>query len=315
MGDLGENARPSGFPAPAANNNSLPTLEHLLSLPPGCLDRYDIAEVNLACAAGLPGAEGLNVSQCLATLDRWAKALKRYTRDAMWEYQREPERFERHRGFFRFSVLVTFLKHPRSLGVRYQPSAIANFDFSDSRDDLLHGLLTRRLGTCTSLPVLFVALGRRLGYPMHLAVAKQHVFCQWVDADGSRANLEGSNGAGGEMLPDERYHSWPRPLTRDNLASGRYLRPLTRGEEFGLFLETRGHCLADNGRYDEAQQAYAQARDVSAGWSQYEGHLYSLSLLRARAIPEPARRVMVSTLPGLPWQQVVTSPIFGLLSF
>ena len=69
----------------------------------------------------------------------------------------------RHRGFAAFTALVTYLRHPSALNIGYQPTAIGNTIFSDSRDDLLHGVLTRRLGTCTSLPVLFVALGRRLG--------------------------------------------------------------------------------------------------------------------------------------------------------
>lgn len=73
----------------------------------------------------------------------------------------------------------------RGVGIRYQPTAIGNYDFADSRDDLLHGVLTRKLGTCTSLPVLCVAIGRRLGYPMHLAVATSHVLCQWLNDDGS----------------------------------------------------------------------------------------------------------------------------------
>jgi hypothetical protein len=71
--------------------------------------------------------------------------------------------------------MVTLLKHPRGLGVGYKHSAIGSYNFADSRDDLLHGLLTRKLGTCASLPVLFVAIGRRLGWPMHLAVAKAYI--------------------------------------------------------------------------------------------------------------------------------------------
>ena len=89
--------------------------------------------------------------------------MREYTREAWGDYLRDPEQFGSERGLFKFLCMVTVIKHPKGIGVRYQENAIGNFNFADSRDDLLHGLLTRRLGTCTSLPVLFVAIGRRLG--------------------------------------------------------------------------------------------------------------------------------------------------------
>lgn len=241
---------------------------------------YDVAVVNLLSAIGLPGAESMNVSACLAMLEQWSKAVRQYTQSCMGEYQRHPERFHRHRGFAQFTAMVTYLRHPKGLGINYQPTAIGNTVYSDSRDDLLHGVLTRRLGTCTSLPVLYLAIGRRLGYPMYLAIAKGHVFCQWVEKDGSRVNLEGSNAGGAELCPDEHYRVWPNAMTKDDLASGRFLRPLNRAEEFGLFLETRGHVLTDNGRFDEARQAYEDAHRVSGGWSQRDVHLSWMAHVR-----------------------------------
>ena len=173
---------------------------------------------------------------------------------------------------------MTVLKHPRGLGIQYQPAAIGSYRFLDSRDDMLHGLLTRRLGTCASLPVLFVAIGRRLGWPLYLAVCKGHVFCQWVDSDGSHRNLEGSCPGGGESHPDEHYRHWPRRLTRAELDSKKYVRPLSASESLALFLETRGHCLADNGRFDEARDAYEQARRYAPEWSDYKGHISAMEL-------------------------------------
>ena len=117
---------------------------------------------------------------------------------------------------------------------------------------------------------------------MHLAIARNHVLCQWINEDGTRINLEGSCPGGGDTYPDSYYHQWPRPLSRTDLASGRYLRPLTRSEEFALFLETRGHCLADNHRFAEAREMYEAAHRVSGGWSQLHGHLESLQILERR---------------------------------
>jgi hypothetical protein len=256
------------------------TLRQLLQTSPQRIAAFETAIVNISVAEGLPGAEGLDVSQCLATLESWAFAVYRFTGDCIEQYHQNPERFASQRGYFCFLSMVTLLKHPRGIGIAYQPTAIGNRCFRDSRDDLLHGLLTRKLGTCISLPTLFVAIGRRLGWPMHLAIAKGHVLCQWINGDGSWINLEGSCAGGGELLPAEHYHSWPRLLTHNELESGRYLRPLSRAEEFALFLETRGHCLTDNGRFDEAGEAYEWARHFAPHWSQYDAHMHILRLAR-----------------------------------
>jgi hypothetical protein len=253
------------------------SLAELLALSSADVPRCDIARINLLCAERLPGAESLDIEQCIRTLDRWTDAVRRYTRDCSDCYQRDPSAYYHHKGFSKLVSMAILLK--RGIGVGYQPAAIGNYDFSDSRDDLLHGLLTRKLGTCTSLPVLCVAIGRRLGYPVHVAVAKRHVLCQWLNDDGTHVNFEISGNDGDASKHDDaHYHAWPSKMTREDIASGVYLCPLTRLEELALFLETRGHCLVDNNRFGEAREAYEQAHRAAPLWSQLAGHLYSLSL-------------------------------------
>lgn len=245
------------------------------------LERLDLARLNLLCAVGLPGSEDLDITAQLRTLDDWTRNIQRFVRDCRPHFEQNASEYDHQEGVFCFLSMVTLLKHPRGLGLGYQPRAIGSYDFSDSRDDFLHGLLTRRLGTCTSLPVLFVAIGRRLEWPMHLAVAKRHVFVQWINPNGTHLNLEGSCPGGGKMYPDDYYHYWPGALTREEQVSGRYLRPLSDAECIALFLETRGHCLVDNRRYEEAREAYAAAKEFAPTWSQYTDHLRAMELHRA----------------------------------
>jgi hypothetical protein len=135
-----------------------------------------------------------------------------------------------------------------------------------------------------------------------------HVLCQWVDDDGSRINLEGSCGGGGDLFPDEHYYAWPRPMTPEDRASDRYLRPLTRAEEFALFLETRGHCLTDNGRFDEAAEAYGHAVRLAPHWSQYDAHMRVLHLERDRAAGVFCRDVARTPFGG-GLQMTINSPV------
>lgn len=57
------------------------------------LEALDIALVNMLCAEGLPGAEHLDIPRCLATLDRWTDAVRRYTGDSRDAYQNRPQEF------------------------------------------------------------------------------------------------------------------------------------------------------------------------------------------------------------------------------
>jgi hypothetical protein len=106
---------------------------------------------------------------------------------------------------------------------------------------------------------LYVAVGRRLGYPLKLVTAKGHLFARWESADGKeRLNIEATN-QGLNCFPDEYYHTWPVPMTPEEIASGQYLKSLSPPEELAIFLSARGHCLEAAGRLPEAQVAHAHA--------------------------------------------------------
>jgi len=55
------------------------SLDELLKLTPEELEKVDIAEMNLLCSTGLPGAEDLNISKILMSLDAWAASARYQT--------------------------------------------------------------------------------------------------------------------------------------------------------------------------------------------------------------------------------------------
>jgi hypothetical protein len=146
--------------------------------------------------------------------------------------------------------------------------ALLNYFLAFSQDLFIHGLTGSNGGTCSSMPVLYVAVARRLGYPMSLALAPGHILARWDAPEGSddpmkHFNVEGS-GYGFSPYDDEHYRNWPRKMTKQEAESGFYLRPLTGAEMLSVFLTTRGHCLLDIGRMEEAKQAYASAQRLSS---------------------------------------------------
>src|SRR5262245_33641980 len=113
----------------------------------------DIAEVNLACAEGLPGAEDLDVPSSLQTLDHWAELVERATKKALRRRINQGIDSDLPLAQFKMLVLVTVLQ--RDLRLRYNQAFMEGaYDGSDSRNLFVHGLLTGHGGTCVTMPVL-----------------------------------------------------------------------------------------------------------------------------------------------------------------
>jgi len=141
----------------------------------------DIAEMNLVCAGRLAGADGLDVGRCLARLDEWAGHVRRETERHVYRFRREPGEYDHSEGTFRMLMLVTVLQ--QDLGVRYNAKRVRDVDFRRSENLFLHGLPAGGDGgTSVSMPVAYVAVGRRLGYPLKLVRAKAHVRPRWEGA-------------------------------------------------------------------------------------------------------------------------------------
>jgi hypothetical protein len=154
-------------------------LDQLLSLKAEELEGVDIARMNLLCAESLPRAENLNVDECLTTLDKWAQHIKTETDRNYHRFREDTAYYSNSEAFYKMLMMAVVLYE--DYGVRYNPKLITSPDttvaddhfFTDSRDILLHGLTgPQHLGTCSSMPVLYIALGRRLGYPLKFSAAR-----------------------------------------------------------------------------------------------------------------------------------------------
>ena len=278
------------------------TFAELVTLAPSRLEGCDIATMNLLCAEGLPNAEGLNLKTSLALLDGWVVRVKSETQRHFYRFQKNPAEFEHSEGYFRMLMMAVVLSE--DLQIRYNPERIASPGpaaledgfFSDSRDVLLHGLLgPRRMGTCSSMPVLYAALGRRLGYPLKLVTTKGHLFVRW-DGPTERFNLD-ATGQGLNRYDDEYYRSWPFPVTEAEIQEHGYLKSLTVAEELAVFLSIRGHCLEQAGRYAEAVSSYEHAVRLRPA-SQDQQWLLAQARLRSERPSEPRNPVSTATAIG-----------------
>ena len=264
----------SGKPSPASHPDNIPSSTSsfldLVAKTPRELAHVDIAEMNLLCAQGLPGAEKLDVHRCLKTLDLWAYKVRFDAERHFYRFRQNPAEFHNSEGEYCMMMLISVLQ--QDFGVHYNKERIRNVDFKNAKDLFIHGMIgDQNGGTCVSMPVLYTAVARRLGWPVKLVLAKAHVFCRWEN-DKERLNIEGS-GEGFGRFEDDHYKKWPFPISEDEVKAGLYLKSLTPQEELACFLASRGTCLLANGRTPEAQVAYALAHQLSPESRDYLGLL------------------------------------------
>jgi hypothetical protein len=289
--------------APDKESSALPqALPALLALSPTELAQCDLARMNLLCAQGLAGEEKIDVERCLATLDEWAKQVNAETDRHRHRFRAHPEQFENSEGYFRLLMMAVVVCE--DFGVRYNPARISpaslNADddhfFADPHDVFLHGLLgERRMGTCSSMPVLYVALGRRLGYPVKLVPTKAHLFVRW-DGGGERFNVE-ATGKGMNRYDDAHYRQWPFPVSEEEMKRDGYLKSLSAAEELAVFLSLRGNCLREAGRRAEAATCYAQASRLAP-----EARAYQVLLAETQGASATADTLGSGRATVVPWR-------------
>ena len=249
--------------APAGPVGEITSLAGLLARKPEDLKDVDIALMNLLCAEGLPGAEKLDgpaIRRCLHTLDQWARRVKFETDRHLYRLRdpRYADHYNHSEGRLRMEMLVQTLQD--DFNVHYNMERVRDPDFTNSKDLFIHGMINDpNGGTCVSMPVVYIAVGRRLGYPLKLVQTKGHLFARWDDPNGERINIEGTGKGGVGFYPDEHYRHWPAEWTDTEKKWARYLVSLSPEEELGQFLTSRGACLLDLGRTGEARLAYAHA--------------------------------------------------------
>ena len=244
------------------------------------LDRYDIAELNLCTARGLPGTENLDVPAFLDKLDEYAERVKleicRHIYRFDFDVDREATEFSYGNSLGRFFCWYMLQVLQQDCGVCYHPDRKFNPDFCQPQDLFIHGIIDEEGagGTCASMPVVYVAVARRLGLPVYLTSTRGHLFFRWDDPTGTtidwdhphlrlwlppdRFNVEGS-GEGIAYYSDAHYIQWPELWKEHDFEHGRYLRSMTAKEELAGFLVQRADCWRELGNWTECDKAIYHA--------------------------------------------------------
>lgn len=258
--------------------------------------------MNLACSVGLPGAEVIDVPGCLKAIDDWAVGVRRLTEVGLRkEFRPYKEKYDYSEPLYRMVKLALTLKD--HCGVRYDAAKIGltPADPFDLHEQFIHGPIQGPGGTCATLPMLYAAVGRRLGYPVKLVPAKAHMFCRWDDpATGERVNIECTNLTGVSTLSDDDYRKWPYPITESDMLVSPLLKSLTPREELALFVGYRGNQWFERGNYRRAIAAMIEAALMVPDWPGLWGAVRSVT-------EEWDKRLRARHPPGFPHVEITVS--------
>lgn len=271
--------KPSDKPAAKSEDKVKPesfrqpkTLSELLALPPDQIEKVDVALINLLCAEGLHGSEDLDVDYFTRTLNAWAAHVESETKRNQHLFDEHPEKFKNSVAYFRMAMLATVLV--QDLRIRYSPEREKQLEnghilrwedekafFADSKDVFIHGLLTgKHYGTCASLPFLYVAIGRRLGYPVTLATTKTHRYVRYDEGNGKHLNVEATEHRAFLTPSDDEYKNpWDMRLSDDEVKGMVYLQPMSNKEILGHSLLSRSAVLRSMKQYDKQAETWATA--------------------------------------------------------
>jgi hypothetical protein len=229
--------------------------QKLALLPEPDLAKRDVVEVNLACVADFPEVQHYKSQAVFDRLEFLTREVKRYTNKTLPQFRRKRYDYYNSETYFRCLAMVTCVERTHRVG--YDPDKRDEHTTHTAVDSSLYGPILGQGGTCASLPVVFAAIGRRLGYPIKLANCKSHVYWRW-DEPGECFNVD-SSGNGLASYPDDYYRTGKYEVTKEQEEAFGFVRSLTPREELGLFIKNRAFRWLELGERQLACHAFLWA--------------------------------------------------------
>lgn len=246
------------------------------------LESCDMLALSYFAGRGLPGLKNSDLEQWYCKRDDWAYRVRFETARHMYRFNPKadpPTESSYGNSLPRFLCYFLLQVLQEDCGVRYNSERKFHPATSKPADVFAHGIMDDdgEGGTCASMPLIYVSVGRRLEYPLYLVETRGHLFCRWDDAKGTsirwqspdlrvrlppeRFNVEGS-GLGIGYFGDAYYREFPEKWTADEIQHGWYLRSLTAKQAMASFLVERGECFWDFGMRQHALQSYHYAQQL-----------------------------------------------------
>jgi len=144
----------------------------------------------------------------------------------------------------------------RSWGVQYDKSPTAR---ATQGNYFINGILDTKRGQCMTIPLLYMAIAQRLGYPVYAVIAPEHNFVRFVDPSLKEQNIELSGGAG---YSSDAEYAYNLNISPQAIESGAYLRTLTRRQYLGVLLQQNAIVFRTRGNIDRSILYFEKAYEI-----------------------------------------------------
>ena len=179
----------------------------------------------------------IEINSYLDLLDRMAFTIGKIAKDS-----ESPEA--------RIGALNTFLyRSGRWNGNRTYEYDLDDLEASEPRNKYLTGYLDTQKGSCITMPMLYIVLAQRLGWPVYAVCAPMHFFCRYIAADFKKNNIEATVGGGFNYDLD---YAVDTGIPKKAIDNGVYLRTLTNKEYIGRLLTINAFFHYQNSEIDKA---------------------------------------------------------------
>ena len=220
------------------------TIGEILSLPD---EEIDIAAAALVLSKQWD--KTVDIERYIKRIDKMANSLQ-----LVMTKQEEPYTVVQNINDYIFHELGYRLPEAASLASVVRFSAQVN-----EEPFLIHSLLERKIGTCTSLSVLYLSLSERLELPIYGVAVPQHIFVRYDDSM-VRINIETTDS--GKSFSDNYYRGRFRIPTKTS-----YLANLSKRQFIGCLLTNLGTLYAQQGRIEEAIASLKTGISVNPDYS------------------------------------------------
>jgi hypothetical protein len=224
------------------------TAEQLVGLTDEQLAEFDPLAVNLIVAKGVPRIADLDIRLYQEQVNAWTwDFANRYLPAWATVYEDQPESYGHNSRLFEVGMIQQFFT--QEVRIRYREDGCDGIRIRllNPSDMFVNGLLDTLQGTCANMPVLYLALAWRMGWPVSLACNRAHYLVRYDDGQCTfniEAALVNVTGPGFYWSSDELEIKL-RNIGRKALSSGSDLKALTPRERLGAFLSMRARHYRD----------------------------------------------------------------------
>ncbi len=223
------------------------------------LEAMDPLVMNMVVAKGVPDLAGIDFAKYAKVVDGWADRIGQGVRVGEADAARTSPAYRADPDIWRAGSMAIALASPQ-VGIGYT----RDVKMTNHADLFVPGLIDTKRGTCSNMPILYMAVAHRLGWPLKAVVAADHMWCRWDDGK-KRFNLEATStkSGGGEgsfsTPPDEAYQT-DLNIPAKAVEVGSDLSTLTARQTLGVYLQQRAGYYRETGKWAQAEEDLLLAR-------------------------------------------------------